>query len=151
MKGEVIDGIKYRLDEENLTAEVIELKEDFKVVDGRLIAKNLEKALFNGYEGDIIVPETVVFEEKTYRVTSIGEKAFARSYSLKSVTIPDSVTSIGDKAFEDCKNLESITIPNYFTRIRRYDFGGCESLPFVVSVEKEIGGINYILYFNQFI
>ena len=145
----VIDGIKYRLNEETLTAEVIALKEDFKLVDGRLVAQNFMKAIFNGYEGDIIVPETVVFEEKTYRVTSIGEKAFARSYSLKSVTIPDSVTSIGDRAFEDCKNLESITIPNYFTRIRRYDFGGCESLPLVVSVEKEIGGINYILYFNR--
>ena len=83
-----------------MTAEVIELKEDFKLVDGRLVAQNFMKAIFNGYEGDIIVPETVVFEEKSYRVTSIGEKAFARSYSLKSVAIPDSVTSIGEMAFQ---------------------------------------------------
>ena len=144
----VIDGIKYRLDEDKLTAEVIALKEDFKLVDGRLVAQNFMKAIFNGYEGDIIVPETVVFEEKTYRVTSIGEKAFARSYSLKSVTIPDSVTSIGNRAFEDCQNLETITIPDYAS-IGEFAFGRCESLPLVVSIDKEIGGINYRLYFNR--
>ena len=148
MTEKIIDGIKYRLNEETKTAEVIELKEDFKLVDGRLVAQNFMKAIFNGYEGDIIVPETVVFEEKTYRVTSIGEKAFARSYSLKSVTIPDSVTSIGNRAFEDCKNLKSITIPDYAS-IGEFAFGRCESLPLVVSIDKEIGGINYRLYFNR--
>ena len=63
MKKQIINGIKYRLDEDNLTAEVIALKEDFKIVDGRLVAQNFMKAIFNGYEGDIIVPETVEFEE----------------------------------------------------------------------------------------
>ena len=148
MKEEIINGIKYRLDEDNLTAEVIALKEDFKIVDGRLVAQNFMKAIFNGYEGDIIVPETVEFEEKTYRVTSIGEKAFARSYSLKSVTIPGSVTSIGNRALEDCQNLKSITIPDYAS-IGEFAFGRCESLPLVVSIDKEIGGINYRLYFNR--
>ena len=148
MKKQIINGINYRLNEETLTAEVIALKEDFKLVDGRLVAQNFRKAIFNGYEGDIIVPETVVFEEKTYRVTSIGEKAFARSYSLKSVTIPDSVTSIGNRAFEDCQNLKSITIPDYAS-IGEFAFGRCESLPLVVSIDKEIGGINYRLYFNR--
>ena len=42
-----IKGINYRLNEETLTAEVI-----------------AEKV----YEGDIIIPETVVFNELTYRV-----------------------------------------------------------------------------------
>jgi hypothetical protein len=51
-----IKGINYRLNEETLTAEVIEQE--------------------NGYEGDIIIPETVVFQEVAYRVTSIGDCAF---------------------------------------------------------------------------
>ena len=72
MIGEIINGINYRLDEENLTAEVI--KKD-------------------GYKGDIIIPETVVFNERTYRVTSIGEDAFAYS-DLISIVIPDGVTII---------------------------------------------------------
>ena len=46
----LINDINYRLDEDNLTAEVMENE---------------------GYEGDIIIPETVVFNTATYRVTSI--------------------------------------------------------------------------------
>ena len=127
MKEEVINGIKYRLDEETLTAEVIELKDDLELDETKMTAEKLMKMMFNGYEGDIIIPETVVFNERTYRVTSIGEKAFAGSFSLKSVTIPDSVTSIGDEAFNDCKSLTTK----------------------VVIGEKIIDGIKYLLYCNR--
>ena len=61
MKEEVINGINYRLNEETLTAEVIKKE---------------------GYEGNIIIPETVVLNEVTYRVTSIGERAFSRCKEL---------------------------------------------------------------------
>ena len=127
MKEEIINGIKYRLDEETLTAEVIELKDALELDETKLTAEKLMKMIFNGYEGDVIIPETVVFNERTYRVTSIGEKAFAGSYSLKSVTIPDSVTSIGDGAFNDCESLTT-----------KVEIG-----------EKIIDGIKYLLYCNR--
>lgn len=150
MKEEVINGIKYRLDEEILTAEVIELKDDLELDETKMTAEKLMKMIFNGYEGDVIIPETVVFNERTYRVTSIGEKAFAGSYSLKSVTIPDSVTSIGEKAFNDCKKLKSIVIPDAVTSIGEYAFVGCESLTTKVEIgEKIIDGIKYLLYCNR--
>ena len=53
---EIIDGINYRLDEKNFTAEVIE--------------KN------NRYEVNIIIPNKVELNELTYHVTSIGMYAF---------------------------------------------------------------------------
>ena len=60
-----IKGINYSLNEETLTAEVIEQK--------------------NGYDGDIIIPETTVFNEVSYRVTSIGKRAFEDCSSLTSI------------------------------------------------------------------
>ena len=150
MKEEIINGIKYHLDEETLTAEVIELKDAFEHDETKLTAEKLMKMIFNGYEGDIIIPETVVFNERTYRVTSIGEEAFAGSLSLKSVTIPDSVTSIGEKAFNGCESLKSIVIPDAVTSIGEYAFGGCESLTTKVEIgEKIIDGIKYLLYCNR--
>ena len=107
MKEQIINGIKYRLDEETKTAEVIKNK---------------------GYEGDIIIPETVVFNERTYRVTSIGEGAFYQCESLKSIIIPDSVTSIGDGAFCDCESLTNITIPDSVTSIGDCALKECSSL-----------------------
>ena len=53
----------------------------------------------NEYSGDVVIPETVTYESKTYSITSIGEYAFCYCSSLTSVTIPNSVTSIGRSAF----------------------------------------------------
>ena len=98
----IIKGIKYCLNEETMTAEVI--------------------AKRNGYEGDIIIPETVVFKKVSYLVTNIDEHAFYNCKSLTSITIPDSVTSIGERAFENCVSLTSIVIPDGVTTIGEATF-----------------------------
>ena len=112
MTEKIIEGIKYLLEEETLTAEVI---------------KNP-----NGYRGNIIIPETIVFNEVTYRVTSVGKQAFGNCFSLTSVVIPNSVTSIGRDAFWGCDSLKSIVISNGVTSIGAAAFTDCESLKSIV-------------------
>ena len=107
----IINGIKYYLNEETQTAEVIQKK---------------------GYEGDIIIPETVVFKKVAYRVTSIGECAFDGCFSLTSIVIPDSVTNIGESAFGGCSSLTSMVIPDRVTSIGECAFLGCKSLTSIV-------------------
>jgi hypothetical protein len=48
----------------------------------------------NEYSGQVSIPETVAYNEKTYRVTSIGGYAFRECSGLTSVTIPNSVTIV---------------------------------------------------------
>ena len=105
---QIIDGINYRLDEETKTAEVIEKR--------------------NGYEGDIIIPETVVLENISYRVTSIENCAIYECPSLKSIIIGNSVTRIDDCAIYECSSLKSVIIGNSVTCIGEEAFGHCPLL-----------------------
>lgn len=56
------------------------------------------------------IPSSVSIGGYTYRVTSIGSKAFRNNGYLKKVTIGKYVTSIGTYAFQGCRNLRTLTI-----------------------------------------
>lgn len=83
---------------------------------------------YNSYSGNIVIPEIVAYNGKTYRVTSIGQKAFNKCTELTNVTLPNSIITIGSSAFENCSKLASITIPNNVTTINDCAFYGCESI-----------------------
>ena len=111
-----IDGLWYNLSE--TTAEVVKYKNNVQ------------------YFGNIVIPETVSYNETEYSVTSIGNMAFYDCRSLTSVTIPNSVTTIGQAAFNGCCGLTSILIPNSVTSIVGNVFSQCSGLTAIV-VEEE--------------
>ena len=76
------------------------------------------------YSGEVIIPESVEYGGKTYKVTGIYLCAFLYCGHLTSVTIPNTVTSIGERAFEGCGSLTSVTIPSSVTSIGRDAFDG---------------------------
>jgi hypothetical protein len=63
------------------------------------------------YTGKVVIPESVIYDGKTYSVTEIGFNAFTDCTGLTSIEIPNSVTSIGMEAFSGCTGLTSIEIP----------------------------------------
>ena len=78
--------------------------------------------------GNITIPASIVYEDITYSVTSIGDGAFYLCKDLTSIDIPNSVTSIGKQAFAGCSSLSSIEIPNGVTSIKYHSFENCSSL-----------------------
>ena len=57
--------------------------------------------MLNNYSGDVVIPETVEYKGRTFKVVAIGDATFYRCADLNSVTIPSSITIIKD-AFEGC-------------------------------------------------
>ena len=82
----------------------------------------------NAYMGDVVIPETVTNDGKTYRVTANGDNAFNYCSHLTTVSIPNSVTSIGIRAFSGCSKLTSVNIPSGITEINSSTFAYCSVL-----------------------
>lgn len=95
------------------------------VIDGiryNLIPKgNVAEVTSNSYKGDVSIPSSFIHDGVEYRVTTIGENAFANTSGLVSVTIPNTVSVIRSYAFRG-SSLASIVIPNSVTSIEKYAF-----------------------------
>lgn len=105
---------------------------------------------YYGYEeptGDLVIPETVTYDGKTYSVTKISQNAFANCSSLTSVTIPNTITIIDINAFNGCSGLTSVIIQgnggtsNSVTSIGRWAFTSCGKLR-TVFIPSSVTTIN---------
>ena len=81
---------------------------------------------------DVVVPETIVYDDITYEVTAIAVCAFQNKSTLKTIKISNSVLSIGSSAFENCKYLEKVYLSNTLLRIDSYAFYGCTKINYIV-------------------
>ena len=108
-----IDGIYYRLNHDNKTAEVTSCN-------------------YEEYTGSIVIPQSILFNGESYSVTMIGESAFYYCLELASVIIPITVTSIDNCAFECCSGLYSVVIPSSIVSIGVQAFKGCSKLNSVI-------------------
>lgn len=75
-----------------------------------------EVAHKDDYSGDIIIPETVLIDDKEYKVTSIGKRAFLGCSLLKTIELPNSIIEIGEDAFNQ-SGIESIKLPHNLRKI----------------------------------
>ena len=59
---------------------------------------NIAEVTDGNYSGDVVIPETISYEGKEWRVTSIGRNAF-NSQVVSSINLPNSITTIKSYAF----------------------------------------------------
>ena len=76
------------------------------------------------YQGSVIIPETITYNDVNSSVISIAGEAFKGCSGVTSVNIPNSVTEIGYSAFENCNSLASISIGSNVTSFGGYAFYG---------------------------
>ncbi|MCR5796579.1 MAG: leucine-rich repeat domain-containing protein, partial [Eubacterium sp.] len=81
---------------------------------------------------EIHIPATVKCDGVTYKVTSIGQKAFYKNTKLKKVVVGNNVTHIEDYAFYGCKNITSIKLGKNLDIIGNSSFRKCTKLAEIV-------------------
>ena len=94
---------------------------------------------------NVVIPPTVSYNNRTYTVKEIGDKAFLHK-KIISITIPHTVRSIGNYAFSYCDQLTEIILPPSIKTIGYAAFNNCHKLQFVVipsSITSIGGGILY--------
>jgi hypothetical protein len=102
---------------------------------------------YNSYNGDVVIPNEVVYNGITYVITAIGNMAFMYCSALTSITIPNTAISIGAAAFSNCSSLTSVTIPNSVTAIGDEAFGGCSGLT-SVTIPNSVTAIRGMAFYN---
>ena len=75
------------------------------------------------WTADLIIPETVTYNSRTYTVTVIGKEAFQHKSYLHSIVIPSTVSQIDEAAFA-WTYAESINIPDGITSLNKHSFAG---------------------------
>lgn len=85
---------------------------------------------------NVIVPNQVTNESKTYNVVSLAEKAFYKCQEMSSISLPNTIKIIGKEVFRGCSSLKTITIPEGITEIREGTFRRCESLESIIIPES---------------
>ncbi len=91
--------------------------------------------------GDIVIPEQVNKDGVNYKVTSIGETAFAVCNGITSITMHDFIKRIDEYAFFYCESLTSININKSITSIGYSVFSNCSAL---TSINVASDNPNYI-------
>lgn len=92
------------------------------------------------YQGNIVIPQTVVYNGATFTMIAIDKNAFW-DCPITSVKLPNSLQVIRTSAFSDCKNLSSVKFPEGLKEIGAYAFCRCKSLT-TVNIPSSIEGIS---------
>ncbi|MBR5513139.1 MAG: leucine-rich repeat protein [Ruminococcus sp.] len=80
-------------------------------------------------------------EIEGYKITSIGERAYAGNFIVEKITIGQNIKSIGEKAFMSCYELKEVELNEKITAIPDDCFFSCPKLETVVLPDtlKSIG------------
>lgn len=70
----------------------------YDIVNGKAVVVSGDVS----YSGDVVIPDSVEYDDVYLEVDSISEYAFQKSESLSSIVLPKSLTSIGESAFSGC-------------------------------------------------
>lgn len=115
------DGLHYSI--LDATKQTIRVEPKRKFIQDTEGAGNKEYAYENTLSGILDFTKPVIYKDKGWRVTEIGERALQRE-NITEVKLPEGITKIGYKAFFQTKSLQKINFPESLKAIEQQAFYG---------------------------
>ena len=94
------------------------------------------------YSGKIVIPDNVIYKNKTLKVVRIGEKAFYDKDGITELIIGNSVTHICQEAFVNC-SITKLTIPKSVSDIYDKAFYGCPIDDLIIEDSDDVLDIRH--------
>ena len=88
----------------------------------------------SGLSGDIVIPETIYSDGRTYTVTEIGDYSLEGG-SVTAITLPESLTTIGESGLRGLTGITTIAFPANVTSLGFELFKNCSNLKNVYFAE----------------
>jgi hypothetical protein len=102
-----------------------------------VVPANKQESFYQIFKDSILlIPSSVEYGKRFYRVISIEEKAFSTWCGFRSLVISDGVEAIHNRAFAGCTNLRAVAIPKSVKNIGDNPFAYCFNLD-SINVNEE--------------
>lgn len=100
------------------------------------------------YEGELTIPETIIYNDETYTVTKIGRYGLASGVAdidgilmggmseLTSLQLPNTIRSIASGGLHNCRNIEMLQLPEDVEMLGEGCFRGMVSLKSITLPSK---------------
>lgn len=142
-------------------------EKDIVYTDFTVNADNLDMIDIENMTGDIVIPETFIYDDVNYKVNKIEPNTFEYRSDITSVTLPDTITEIGASAFNNCTSLKAVDLPadiiicdgafqyctslesvnlEGITTIKNNAFLGCTNLTEITISDSTTIGVNAFQY-----
>ena len=91
-----------------------------------VVPANKQESFYQIFKDSILlIPSSVEYGKRFYRVISIEEKAFSTWCGFRSLVISDGIEAIHNRAFAGCTNLRAVAIPKSVKNIGDNSFAYC--------------------------
>lgn len=105
------------------------------------------KAVKSNYT-KMTIPRSVKIGNRTYKVVSIGNKAFKNNKKLKKVTIGSNIVNVGSSAFYGCKSLTTVKLGDKVKEVGNDAFRSCIKLN-SISIGKNVRSIGKRAFYGD--
>ena len=78
--------------------------------------------------GHLVLPETIEYKERSYRLVKIDETVFKECPTITGITFNEGLETIGDETFIDCPNLKEV---HFSSTLKQIGVGVFEGTPWL--------------------